>query len=129
VPDSASLNIKGAFTVAVWANFNTLPSASQYPNIVAKLSSPASCYGYGIYWSGSGVSGIVGSGSPSWTSAGPGYTPAAGVWNHYAVVFDGANLKLYVNGALYSQTTSSAPGDTAGIPVKMGAHYSNPTTY
>src|SRR5439155_10077672 len=48
---------------------------------------------------------------------------------HYVAVFDGSILKLYVNGALYSQTAATAPGDTTGIPVKMGAHYSNPSTY
>src|SRR5262249_38289845 len=37
--------------------------------------------------------------------------------------------KLYVNGVLNSQTAASAPGDTTGIPVKMGAHYSNPIVY
>src|SRR5262249_40391602 len=121
VSDSANLNIKGPFTVSAWVNFKSLPSSSQYPNIVAKLNSPSSCYGYGLYWSGSGVSGIIGSGSPSWTSAGPGYTPAVGAWNHYVVVFDGANLMLYVNGSFFSQTPASAPGDTTGVPVKMGA--------
>src|SRR5207247_7388185 len=94
-PDSANLNITGPFTVSAWVNFNSLPSSGKYPNIVAKLNSPSSCYGYGLFWSGTGVSGIIGSGSPSWTIAGPGYTPAVGAWNHYVVVFDGANMLLY----------------------------------
>jgi len=129
VPDSANLNIKGPFTVAAWVNFASVPSSGQYPNILAKLNSPSSNYGYGLFWNGSGVSGIVGSGSPSWsiTSASP--TPVAGAWNHYVAVFDGTYLKLYVNGVFSSQLAAAAPADTAGIPVKMGPHYSNPGVY
>ena len=52
VPDSASLNIKGPFTVAAWINFAALLGSSQYPNVVAKLTSPSSNYGNGLYWNG-----------------------------------------------------------------------------
>jgi hypothetical protein len=96
---------------------------------VAKLSSPSSCYGYGLSWNGSSVVGIIGSGTPSWTTTAGSPVPAVGTWNHYAAVFDGAVLKLYVNGAFYTQTAASAPADTAGVPLKIGAHYSNPSVY
>jgi hypothetical protein len=127
--DAANLNITGPFTVATWINFNALPGFSQYPSIVAKLSSPSSCYGYGISWNGSGVVGILGSGSPSWTVTAGSPVPVVGAWNHYAVVFDGSVLKLYVNGALHTQTAASAPASSSGAPIKMGAHYSNPSVY
>ncbi len=129
VPDSPGLNITGPFTAAAWVNLNTLPGLTQYPVVVGKLSSPSSCYGFGIGWNGSGMVGIVGSGLPSWTVTPVTPAPAVGAWNHYAVVFDGTLLKLYLNGALYSQTSASAPASTAGSPVKMGAHYSDPSVY
>src|SRR5262249_4653919 len=44
-------------------------------------------------------------------------------------VFDGSMLTLYVDGAVISQVTATAPGSTPGIPVKMGPHYSNPGAY
>jgi hypothetical protein len=128
-PDSPNVNVTGAFTVAAWVNFNALPGSGQYPSIVGKLSSPSSCYGYGLSWNGSGVVGIIGSGFPSWTTTAGSPPPAIGTWNHYAAVFDGTVLKLYVNGALATQTAASAPAGTVGVPVKMGAHYSNPSVY
>ena len=128
-PDAASLNMTGPFTVATWVNFNTLPAFSQYPSIVAKLTSPSSCYGYGISWNGAGVIGIIGSGSPSWTVTPASPAPVVGAWNHYAAVFDGSVLKLYVNGALHSQTVATAPASSSGAPIKMGAHYGNPSVY
>ena len=129
VPDSASLNITGPFTVAAWVNFSALPGAGRYPSIVAKLYDLSGHdYGYGLIWNGTGVIGMIGTGGAAWTQTSA-YTPAVGVWNHYASVFDGVNLKLYVNGVLYSQVAAAAPGSTATIPVKMGPHYSNPTTY
>jgi len=102
VLDSASLNLTGPFTVAAWVQFNSLPSVGRYPSVVAKLSSPSAYYGYGMYWNGTGVAGIVGPGSANWYTTSP-YTPAAGTWHHYASVFDGTYLKLYVDGTPYSQ--------------------------
>src|SRR5207302_8783172 len=78
VPDSANLNIKGPFTVAAWVNLASVPSSGQYPNVVAKLTSPSSTYGYGLFWNGSGVAGIIGSGSPSWSITSPSSAPMAG---------------------------------------------------
>jgi hypothetical protein len=81
-----------------------------------------------MLWDGSGVAGIIGPGSAMWhiTSS---YTPAVGVWNNYAVVFDGSSLSLYINGAVYSQVPAAAPGDTAGVPVLIGRHYSDPISF
>ena len=128
VADSATLNLRGPFTVASWVNFSALPGPGKYPNVVAKLSSPAGYYGYGMFWNGSGVAGIIGPGSSTWYTTSP-YVPTAGVWNHYVTVFDGTNLRLYVNGTQYSQVAATAPGSTATIPIKMGPHYSNPSAY
>src|SRR5262249_44008878 len=128
VTDSTSLNLNGPFTVAAWVNLSSLPSANKYPNIVAKLNTASGNYGYGLFWNSTGIAGIIGSGTPSWSLT-PVYTPAVGAWNHYAVVFDGTYLSLYVNGAYYSQTPAAAPASTATVPVKMGPHYSNPGTY
>ncbi len=128
VPNSTSLNITGPFTVAAWVNFNALPSPGKYPSVVAKLTSPSGYYGYGLFWNGSGVSGIIGPGSAQWYIPSP-HTPTVGAWNHYAAVFDGTYLKLYVNGVFYSQVAAAAPGNTTGVPVKIGPHYSNPGSY
>src|SRR5262249_60257206 len=116
---AAHLNLTVPFPVPGWVTFNFCPVAGQYPNFVANLNTPAGYYGYGMFWNGTGVSAIIGPGSAKWytTSA---YIPAAGAWNHFVSVFDGTNLKLYVNGVQYSQVAASAPGSTATIPIKMG---------
>jgi hypothetical protein len=128
VSDSTNLNLIGSFTVAAWVNFSSLPSPGQYPNVVAKLASPAGYYGYGLFWNGTGVSGIIGPGSAMWYTTAP-YIPSPGTWYHFVSAFDGTYLRLYVNGAQYAQVAATAPGSTANIPIKIGPHYSNPTAY
>src|SRR5262249_10508725 len=88
VPDSASLNLTGAFTTSAWVNFNPLPGYGQYPNVVAKLTSPSVYSGFGLFWNSSGVSGIIGPGTSHWYVTAP-YRPTAGTWHHYVTTFDG----------------------------------------
>lgn len=45
--------------------------------------------------------------------------PAAGVWTHVCVVWDGTNLKMYVNGAL-NTTTAAATISGAAASCKVG---------
>ena len=43
-------------------------------------------------------------------------------WSHVATTFDGARLKLYVNGALVSDTAYAGAAPVTANPLKLGGN-------
>ncbi len=106
VPISSSINITGALTVEAWFRVNN----NNTPQVIASTNN-----GYGGYilianqgmaqfyfTNASGVSDFAISWPPNIT---------AGVWHHMAGVFDGSQIRVYLDGALCaSQYTGISPG-------------------
>ncbi len=120
VPHSTNLNIMGAFSVAVWTKFDSLPVQDSYPGLLAKFNHFA---GYGLGWF-NGVVGQIGAGNGVWkmTSA---FTPTLNKWHHFVATFDDLKLRLYVDGALFSEIDSPPPITSVGQSLKMGSHYNS----
>ncbi len=107
-PDSNSLNITGALTLAAWIK----PTAvgGDYKTIVSKRqsSNPTS---YQMYLGNNdGVLSYY-----NGTQYRSGFTPRTNVWTHVAVTLNGGKLTMYADGKeVYSVTGVPAPVSTTG---------------
>lgn len=115
IPYTADLNIGSAMTIAAWV----LPqNLSKWQTIVNKWYTPDS---WGLF--------IDASGRFNFTVALPGGNKAAtaaatlNVWTHVAGVYDGANVRIYVNG---SQVGAAVPAtgtvNASSRAIAIGSH-------
>ncbi len=100
------------FTASVWAKSNIIPPTGSY--------SPLSAYynnvhlNYSIYFNGSGT--LYGGfhTSNTWYQTSAAFAPTPGVWYQYTVSYDGAAVRLYVNGVQLSSFATTATTATGG---------------
>ena len=136
VPDVASLQIPGSWTVATWVNLNSPRATSRDTMIVKSTTSMYANYnlfldngsvtaglGWAIaYTSGCGV-----------TMTKLTTTPSTGVWYHVAGVYNSVaqTLTLYVNGSnvASNSVTGCLPSQTGpGNTLTLGIEYSTAAT-
>ncbi|WP_281183885.1 LamG-like jellyroll fold domain-containing protein [Trichlorobacter lovleyi] len=105
VPSSSSLNIYGTHSVSFWVKLTTLPPAGKAYYVVSKWANAAEHKQININADGKVFYYLHG------TTAGSGVTTTAalqtGVWTHVAATYDGANMKIYINGALNAGVSAS----------------------
>ena len=120
VPNSTSLNITGAITVEAWVKVNSIGA---YQDIITRESYAQSGTGGGYELS------VTNLGKPrfdlyqgptSWTPVVGATTMTAGAWHHVAGVFDGSQMRIYLNGVLdgtFNTTNGPASGTSS---LKLG---------
>src|SRR6185503_18483188 len=121
VPNSSSLNITGAITVEAWIKVNAITAA--YQDIITRESYAQAGTGGGFELSVSNTGKLRLDTYQSPTA----YTPlvgnttiTTGVWHHVAGVFDGSQMRLYVDGVL-DATLSTTNGPASGTSsLKIG---------
>ncbi|MFY7883824.1 MAG: LamG domain-containing protein, partial [Dolichospermum sp.] len=111
IPDNNALDFTTKYTFESWININ----AYQNGTIMSKFDDDNNNRSFMINMGETGDNTkicVIQTSSGSWTNPiqwNTGYTPTLNTWTHIAVVFDGTlgsnQIKLYVNGVLYSQTT------------------------
>jgi hypothetical protein len=107
VPNAGDLQFAASakYTLAAWVNLTTRPG--HWSGIVTKGRDTATWYGIWVNDTNAWVFGHSGNnqvGSPV----------VAGVWVHVVMLYDNGTKRIYLNGKLDNETTSSQSGDSTG---------------
>ena len=116
VADTSSLDLSTALTLEAWV-YPTSTSGSR--SILAKERAGGG-FPYGLETSAGAPTGYVVAterASAAGTSA-----LAPNAWTHVAVAYDGAALKLYVNGALAATAAASGAVSASADPLRVGGN-------
>jgi CubicO group peptidase (beta-lactamase class C family) len=131
VPDSASLDITDAITLEAWIRPDTISSTADQNRIVSKNSNVELMISTGDTGCSDRTNGHV-----QWrtTIAGSnkricGGTLVPGVWHHLAATYDGAQVALYVNGALVASAPRVGPITPNNAALALGNHPTNTRAY
>jgi len=114
-PNSTSLNITGAITVEAWIKLNSIGA---YQIVLSReaFQQPATGGGYRLTISMSGkVQLDLFQSHNTYVTLIGATTATAGVWHHVAGVFDGSQMRVYLDGGLDgSASTTSGPASGTG---------------
>jgi YD repeat-containing protein len=118
VPNSSNLNIAGALTMEAWIK---LPAVSTtYQPIIDKSPSVGNEGGYDLFVTDTGKARMDIFYSPSYQWLIGNTTLTAGVWHHLAGVYDGSQLRLYVDGQLDGSVNLSSPMTGSTVQLRIG---------
>ncbi len=108
------LGVTGNLTICGWAKPETNGVNGA---LAAKYTAGGNQRSYALYLSSTGSVGatISGDGSATVTAESPGSRWSAGTWIHVAVVYDGTDIRVYLDGALASNGASNPATYSGGI--------------
>ena len=115
VPDSASLHLTGGMTVEAWVYPAT--TSNGWRDVIYKGND-------NYYLEGSSLNGGRPAGGGTFGGANAnvyaGSALAANTWSHLALTYDGAALRLYVNGTLVSTQAQTGSIAVSSNPLQIG---------
>jgi hypothetical protein len=103
VPDSSSLDLTNGMTIEAWVRPSSL--GTTWRTVVLKQQTGD--LAYGLYANNNSTRPVGYVYNSAERSAGGGSALAANAWSHLATTYDGANLRLYVNGVLAGTTATT----------------------
>ncbi len=119
VPDAASLDLSNRFTISLWFKPVSLINAASGRKDLCKK--------FRAYWlilnyptSDGKLAFALNDGTPRVRSATSSWN--AGQWYHVAATYDGANLRLYVNGILEGTAPASVLPSQNASPLQIGGN-------
>lgn len=118
----ADLGTLNNFSVGCWFKLNAPLSASTYPSLVTNTYSAGNNVNYtlGPITDYNKITG--GFFNSGWVSP-EGFTPTIGDWYYTMVTYDGDKVKLYQNGVLLSQVSSSLSAISTGLGGRIGRRW------
>lgn len=105
------------WTIESWVKFTTVPSANTTVSAIITNVYNGSNINYTLT---TDVDGTANKGiyvaffNGAWRYA-PFHAPSAGVWYHYVGTYDGATIRMYVNGSSYSSTSYVGTSSSGGV--------------
>lgn len=130
---SSGIGTLRKFTVDTWFKLNSLPTANTNPQILTEVYDNGNPYinfavGFlngnpiGNSWDDK-ISGGFFAGYPELWKYTDGFVPEVETWYNVALTYDEKNLKLYLNGNLYSSVTSSVHTTSSGLGINIGKRW------
>ncbi|MEX2185792.1 MAG: right-handed parallel beta-helix repeat-containing protein [Pirellulales bacterium] len=113
VPVSPALNT-AAMTIEAWINPDA--TITTYSTLAMKSTSNSWNDGYGMYWNAGKLRFFINQYNGGFVEA----SVATGAWSHVAGTYDGATIKLYVNGNLAASAAYSTPINSSAQPLQIG---------
>lgn len=126
IPHSTRLNITGALTVEGWVNLGTLAGGDR-DCIYKSHATNASLRGYSVQVDAGGVV-LFSVGNGPGTSRNARFTIPINEWHHFAGVYDGSNVMIYLDGVL-QETTGGANLGSNTQPLYLGSFIDNNTFF
>jgi RHS repeat-associated protein len=118
VPNSSSLNIAGPITMEAWIKLPSVPTS--YQPILDHSPSLGNEGGYDMYVTDTGKARIDIFYGPSYQWLIGATTLSANVWHHLAGVYDGSQLRLYIDGQLDGSVNLSSPMTGTAVQLRIG---------
>ena len=124
------------FTIDTWFKLNSLPSVGENPQIIINTFDGGHPYinfaiGFlngppiGNSWDGK-ISGGFFTDSPNYWKYTNGFTPEIEIWYNVTLTYDEVDLKLYLDGTLYSSTSCTASALSSGLGIDIGKRWDVP---
>lgn len=118
VADAASLDLTAGMTIDAWVRPEVI---GDWSTVVLKEAAGGLAYGLYASDNGSRAAGYVNVGGGDEAAFSPGDI-STGTWTHLALTFDGASLRLYVDGTLVRTTAVSGPIRTTTRALRIGGN-------
>jgi hypothetical protein len=126
VPDSDSVDVRGAFTVAAWTF--RMSHRQAYATVISRQYAFTGSEHYLLGFQGGRVRALVNTQLPDGDDArliGPDQAPLF-TWVHVALSFDGAMVRLYQDGKLVASTAHAQPLEADQTPICIGCNQNGP---
>jgi hypothetical protein len=121
------------FSVDTWFKLNSLPTLNKNPQIITNTFDGGHPYinfaiGFlngppiGNSWDGK-ISGGFFANTPNYWKYTDGFTPEIDTWYNVTLTYDEMDLKLYLDGTLYSSTSCTASAISSGLGIDIGKRW------
>jgi len=114
------------FTVGCWFKLNQEISGGTYPTLVTNTFAGGSNINFALgqlpSWDGKISGGFF---DTTWRKT-DGFVPVVGQWYYVVLTYDGAHLRLYKDGILFSEVATSGSAISSGLGGYIGRRWDNP---